>query len=224
MKQELMLVESLPISEKEIQIPSKELNTMQRSQYLKNIEGTRDEIVRKIDACKEYKKDEFLKAEQKKLIEKINHNEVASLIKELNAEIGGYNKIINGNLKVSISNIENLKAKLEKLTSRSDDLTEPSIDIPSLTKIDDLNAKSCIATCNFENAVNERFEKRQGKLFENKKKIMQTHYKLMQDALLYYKVDRFKQLLLRFFKLRDEVNKIYIPIIKSQEVVGDEES
>lgn len=222
MNQELMLVESLPISEKEIQIPSKELNAVQKSQYLKNIEGTRDEIVRKIDVCKEYKKSEFMKIEKTRLVEKINGNEIGAIIKELNSEIESYNRIISGNLKDRVSSIESLKTKLKNLTSKNKDFSEPSIDLPNLEKINILNANSCISDYSFESGVNDAFERKQGNLFETKKKVLQTHFKLMQDALLYYKVDRFKQLLLRFFKLRDEVNKIYVPIIKSQEVAGDE--
>ena len=222
MKQELILAESLPISEKEIQIPSEELSTMQKSQYLKNIENTRDEIVKKIDICKEYKRDEFLKREQEKLTEKLENGEIGATIKELNSEIGIYNKAIGEKLKGCAASIESLKAKLESLTSKGEGLSAPSIDLPKLENINLLNAGSCIRNHSFESGVNEKFEKTHGKLFETKKKMVQTHYKLMQDALLYYKVSKFKELLLKFFKLRDEINKVYIPLINSQEVANND--
>ena len=222
MEQELMLVENLPISEKEIQIPSKELNTIQKSQYLKNIEGTRDEIVRKIEACKEYKKKEFLKAEKAKILKRIENGKIGEALKQANAEIEKYNKIVTGSLRDCSGKIEEIEKRINELVSGNKEFAEPSIGLQKLEELKILNAESCVKSYSFESDLEGKFEKEQGKLFESKKKLLQTHYKLMQDALLYYNVDRFKKLLMRFFKLRDDINKIYIPIIKSQEAADYE--
>ena len=222
MSQELVLVESLPINKKEIQIPSEELSTMQKAQYLKNIESTRDEIIRKIDTCKEYKKKEFLRIEKEKLLAKIENSEIGEIIKKVNAEIEKYNKIMMGSLKNCTENIEQLKERTEELASKSADISALSISLYKLEELKIIDAESFIHSHSLESHTDEEFEKKQGKLFDTKKKILQTHYKLMQDALLYYNVETFKRLLMGFFKLRDDINKVYVPIVKSDGVIDYE--
>lgn len=209
-----MLVEKLPINEKEIQIPSKELNALQKNQYLKNIESTRNEIVTKIDACLEFKKAEFFQREKKKFIESINNGKLKKLLEK-------YNTVVNQRKKVMDEKIEPLSAEMRALYQQLKEAVSGNefLKIPS-ESVDGYELQNLVYSYKLENEIGERFKK-ENAVFKNKKKLLQTHYKLMQDALLYYKVDKFKKLLMQFLMTRDEINKIYIPIIKNQAVSID---
>ena len=75
----MQLDKILPLTAKEIQIPGKELNTLQKSQYLKNVESTRNEIIKKIDVCMEFQKEQHLKEEKDKLLDSLNKGNFAKL-------------------------------------------------------------------------------------------------------------------------------------------------
>jgi len=218
-KQELVPMEALPIKAKEIQIPSEELSTVQKSHYRKDIEEIRDDMIRKIDAIKKFKKSQYVKTGYKRMEEEISKNGFGKLIKEANKTIAEYNGLVRTKLLNLSSDFDSVNGKFDGAVKDEEYLKAPSLKIGSVSPLHAIKTNDIINTWNFENLLDKEFQEKDGVPLEKHKKQIQAQYKILKNALSFYKVDYFRKLIVKFLKTAETINRIYHPIIADSKVI-----